>query len=158
MQTFHEAKPLRELKPHPDNPRDGDIGTIVESIRHNGWFGAIAYQKSTRHIIIGNHRAQAAEHCGIVEVPAFEIDCDDATALRILLADNRTSDLASNKPDELAGILASLATTSTLDGTGYDTSDLDDLISDMGASELPALPTEKAATVCPSCGHTWTAA
>lgn len=36
--------PVDALEPHPDNPRRGDVDAIAESIRHNGFFGAVLVQ------------------------------------------------------------------------------------------------------------------
>jgi hypothetical protein len=127
------TKPVAELLPHPRNPREGDVGAIHESILTNGWFGAIIQQKSTGFVLAGNHRLKALVAMDTdYEVPVIEVDCDDETALRILLADNRTNDLASYDSEELSGILAELAEAGdSLDGTGYSLEDLDDLIASL---------------------------
>ena len=76
---------------HPNNPRQGDIGAIAVSIQENGWFGSLVAQKSSGHVLAGNHRLQAARQLDIKEVPVHWIDVDDNQALKILLADNRTN-------------------------------------------------------------------
>jgi DNA modification methylase len=130
-QRYREAA-ISDLVLHPDNPRQGDIGAISTSIASNGWYGAVVVQKSTQHILAGNHRVQAARHLGLAQVPIIEIDVDDDTALRIMLADNRSSDLATNDEDALARILTRLAETSTLEGSLYDGDELDRLIAHLG--------------------------
>lgn len=128
-QKYRQAK-LDELQPHPDNPRQGDVGAIHTSIEQNGFYGAILVQKSTQRILAGHHRYQAAQHAGASTVPVIELDVDDPTALRILLADNRTNDLASYDNAALAAVLSSIAQENpeALLGTGYDGDDLDDLL------------------------------
>lgn len=90
---------VSELVPHPQNPRRGNLAAIVASIRSNGWFGVLVAQRSTRYVLAGNHRLAAAIELGYATVPVQWLDCDDRTALRILLADNRTSDLARYSDD-----------------------------------------------------------
>ena len=127
------TKPVENLIPHPRNPREGDVGAIHESILTNGWFGAIIQQKSTGFVLAGNHRLKALVAMNVhYEVPVIVVDCDDETALRILLADNRTNDLASYDSGELSSILSELAEAGdSLDGTGYSLEDLDDLIASL---------------------------
>lgn len=116
--------PLAELVHHPDNPRSGNIPAIVESIQTNGWYGTLVAQCSSSHVLVGNHRLQAAALCGIDKVPVQWIDCDDQTALRILLADNRIPDLATYDQSILTPLLATIAEGDTLAGTGWSDEDL----------------------------------
>jgi ParB-like chromosome segregation protein Spo0J len=120
----YESVKLSALSLHPDNPRQGDVGVIHESIKENGFYGALIVQKSSMRILAGNHRVQAAKAAGMTEVPAIVLDVDDATAQRILLVDNRSNDLASYDEAALAGLLLSM---DDLAGTGYTLDDLDAL-------------------------------
>lgn len=133
-QKYRKAS-VADLTPHPRNPRQGDIGAIHESIDANGFYGAIIVQKTTGHILAGNHRLQAAVQAGAKQVPIIEIDCDDKTALRILLADNRVNDLAGYDTDALTSLLTEIAMTGDLHGTGFDGDDLDDLLKDLDHTE-----------------------
>lgn len=54
---------------HPQNPRRGDIEAIADSIRANGFIGALRVQTSTSYVIGGNHTLQAAQLLGITRVP-----------------------------------------------------------------------------------------
>ena len=132
MRTINQATELAAIdaiRPHPQNPRQGDIGAIRTSIDNNGFYGTIIAQKKTGHILAGNHRWQAARQAGATELPVTWVDVDDDHALRILLADNRTNDLATYDDHALADLLKSLhESTGTLAGTGYDGDDLDDLV------------------------------
>lgn len=140
-QTYRTV-PIDTLTQHPANPRQGDVGAIHESITTNGFYGALIVQKTTGHVLAGNHRLQAARHAGASEIPILEIDVDDDTATRILLADNRTNDVAAYDDDSLATLLTELLETPlALAGTGYDGDDLDRLISDLEYAENP--PDEK---------------
>ena len=147
-----EVVPVTKLHPHPDNPRQGDVGAIVTSIQQNGWYGTLVAQTSTGRVLAGNHRLQAAAQIGMTEVPVYWVDVDDVTARKILLADNRTNDLATYDDDLLSLLLTDLASTDDLLGTGYDGDDLDDLLGDLagfdpiddpGPGEPPAVPVTK---------------
>lgn len=128
-----ELAPLDTVRPHPRNPRQGDTGAIHESIEANGFYGAIIAQKSTGFILAGNHRWQAAQQSAATEIPITWVDVDDDHALRILLADNRTNDLASYDENALAEILKEIHEAhGNLIGTGYDGDDLDQLLEDLG--------------------------
>lgn len=123
---------LSEVQPHPKNPKQGDVGAIAESIEANGWYGRILVQKRTGFIIAGNHRYLAAAHRGEDSVPAEIIDVDDATALRLLLADNRIADRGDYSDEQLALVLSEiLEAGGNLSGTGYDNDDLDQLLHDL---------------------------
>ena len=37
--------PINSVKPHPANPRKGNVAKIVESIKANGFYGSIVVQK-----------------------------------------------------------------------------------------------------------------
>jgi DNA modification methylase len=61
------------------------------------------------------------------------VECDDETAMRILLADNRTAEKAEREPEPLADLLQELEQTDDgLEGTGYMGDDLDELLDDLG--------------------------
>jgi hypothetical protein len=124
----HRSALVTELKPHPENPNQGDVGAIYESIEENGWYGAINVQKSTGFVIAGSHRYLAAVQAGAKRIPIIEIDCSDRAALKILLADNRMRDLASYDVAAQTALVKMLAEEDDLAGTGYDGDDVDDLI------------------------------
>lgn len=109
---------IDDAKPYRKNPRVGNLDAIRESIRENGFFAPIIVQKSTGEILAGNHRWMAAKAEGFKKVPAVYVDVDDQHAAKIVLADNRTNDLASYNSEILSDILAGLPTASV--GTGYD--------------------------------------
>jgi hypothetical protein len=136
--------PIDSLSPHPNNPRQGDLGAIVQSIKANGFYGAIVAQAGTNVIIVGEHRWLAAKEAGMTKVPVAFADVDDATAVKIMLADNRTSDGADYDQEQLANLLVELAESSGLEGTGYDGDDLDDLLALVKGQELPPLPSTEA--------------
>lgn len=165
MKIINEATelvPVQDLTPHPKNPRQGDVGAIHQSIEANGFYGVVIAQKSTGRVLAGNHRLLAAKHAGAKTVPVTWVDVDDATALRILIADNRTNDLASYDNAALAELLQGvLADAGTLEGTGYDGDALDELLYSLGldapdfapSDEGPPRLDETTPVECPECGH-----
>lgn len=124
-----EMVPTESLVAHPDNPNIGDVDAIAESIRVSGFVGALQVQRSSRRILGGNHSWLAASRMGMAEVPVQWIDCSDAEAERIMVALNRTRDLAVYDDATLAQLLERLAADPDygLDGTGYRDDDLDAL-------------------------------
>jgi hypothetical protein len=115
---------IDSVKLHPANPRVGYLPAIREAMQRNGWHGAIVVQKSTRLILAGNHRWLVAKELGLKRVLAHVVDVDDATARRILLADNRSADRATYDDPKLNEVLGMILTDepqpdAALVGTGY---------------------------------------
>lgn len=94
-QRYEPAVPVGHIEPHPLNPHEAELEPIRGSILDNGFYGAVIVQESTGHIVVGEHRWRSAIEEGADTIPVIYADVDDATAMRIMLADNRTSDLAS---------------------------------------------------------------
>lgn len=132
----YELVTLDKLTTHPANPRQGDIGAVVASIEAHGFYGALVVQRSTGRILAGNHRYLAAKALAMKAVPVTYVDVDDELAHRILVADNRTSDLGTYDDVALAELLTQLAQSDGgLDGTGYDGDDLDALLGDIARED-----------------------
>lgn len=127
-QTYELVDPAK-LVPHPDNPRKGDVQAIAESIGAHGFYGAVVVQRSTGHVLAGNHRLLAAQAHGIDKLPVLWLDVDDATARRILLVDNRTNERATWDFEALAAVLAEVqAEDADLAGLGWDEHELEALL------------------------------
>jgi ParB-like chromosome segregation protein Spo0J len=130
-QNIEQVSP-EKLIVHPENPRTGDIGVIVQSIEKNGWYGTIVAQRSTNYVLAGNHRLLAAHALNLPTVPVYWVDVDDTTARRIMLADNRASDIATYDDAALADLLRLVQEDDgTLYGTGFDEDDLAALLHDL---------------------------
>ena len=110
-----ETVGINEIKIHPMNPREGDIGSIIESLTHMGQYRPIVVNKRTQHIVSGNHTYQGAVQLGWEKIAVHWIDVDEIEEIKILIVDNRTSDLATYDPQELNKLL----TTTNLRGTGF---------------------------------------
>jgi hypothetical protein len=127
-EILHLSAVIGTLTPHPQNVRQGDIGLICQSLQQHGQYRPIVVQKSSNYILAGNHTYRAATALGWSEIAATYVDCDDAQALQIMLADNRTSDMASYDESALADLLTDMINLDALEGTLFDADDLDDLM------------------------------
>lgn len=125
-----DVVPIDSVTPHPENPRRGDLEEIRALIREHGFYGALVVQRSTGHILAGNHRWRAARQEGLESIPVVYIDVDDDRARRILLADNRSSDLGGYDDEALVALLTDLREPNGdgLHGTGYASDDLERLL------------------------------
>jgi ParB-like chromosome segregation protein Spo0J len=128
--------PVADLTPYPGNARQGDVGMISESLRVNGQFRPIVVNRPTGEILVGNHTYRAAVALGWPEIAVTYVEVDDAEARRIVLVDNRTSDLGTYDDERLADLLSSVS--HDLAGTGYTTDDLDELL--LGATGRSSRP------------------
>lgn len=117
--------PVGELKGYDKNPRKGNIQAIAQSLEINKQYRPIVVQKSTKKILAGNHTWKAAKSLGWEEIAVVFVDVNDEEAKRIVLADNRTNDLADYDGQILAELLRDLGTS---EGTGYSASDMDALL------------------------------
>ena len=136
----HTIVDIDSVQPHEKNVRQGDIGAISESLKAHGQYRPIVVDRRTNRILAGNHTWKAAKALGWQQIAAGYVETkDDDEALRILLADNRTTDLASYDDSGLAELLKQLSDTDIgLEGTAFDGDDLDALLKDLGHFELPA--------------------
>lgn len=124
MDTTVELVAIRDLIPHPDNARRGDVAAIADSLAAHGQYRPVVVSRRTGHVLAGNHTVKAAKRLRWRKVAAVYVDVDEAGERRILLADNRTADLGSYDDSALADLLR---TVGDFDGTGYAQSDLDRL-------------------------------
>jgi ParB-like chromosome segregation protein Spo0J len=157
-QTYSIAA-IDTLKKHPKNYKHGDVDAIGESIERNDFYGAPVVQKSTGFILVGNHRVESAKAKGLKELPVIIIDCDDAKAERILLADNRTAELGHNDDSALRALLEDRAKQDSLLGTGYRDADLARMKAKATApTKFPELDEGRPRHLytCPQCGFSWT--
>ncbi len=139
---------ISDLSPYYKNARRGNVDAIAESLQVNGQYKPIVVNEGAEtgrpwEVLVGNHTVQAAKQIGLEELDAVVIDVDDARARRIVLADNRTSDLASYDDAVLADLLSDAG---DLLGTGFTDVDLGGLLSGgaPGAADFIDPPEEDA--------------
>lgn len=149
LEEIKHAHP-RTLKPHPENPRVGDVAAIAESLRKHGQYVPIVLQRSTGYIVKGNHTRLGAlrllelakdpdegiDRAQWESIAYVERDVDDDEARAIMLDDNRASELGGYDSQKLLGLLDRLP---SLDRTIYDAAALESL----RRSITPATPDEE---------------
>jgi hypothetical protein len=113
--------PIEQVKQHPNNPNNGDIDNLIESIQVNGFVTAITVDANTGYIIAGNHRYQALHALGAREIPVLWVDhWDSDGAKRYLVGDNAAGKRAVLDPNATLALLQELNNTEKgLAGTGY---------------------------------------
>lgn len=113
------------LKPHPRNAREGNVDAIADSLKEFGQFRPIVVSQDG-YILAGNHTYFAACQLGWTTISRVEVPLDhhDPQAIRLMLADNRTSELGGYDEGLLLELLESVT---NLDATGYTFDDLADL-------------------------------
>lgn len=127
---YHDAlEPLLvdidTVSQHPENPNNGDVEEIIESIEINGMYRPIEVQHSTGYIVAGNTTWEACKHMGAGIVPVVYLELTDDEARRIVLVDNRSAQLARIDPALELNMLDRLIRNQNGDmrallGTGYD--------------------------------------
>lgn len=123
--------PVDSLRPHPRNPRRGDVSAIVESLKEFGQVRPIVTTPDGT-IVAGHHVYYAAQELGWTDIAAVQPDLTEAQAQRYLLADNRLAELGSYDQEALGGLLEEIMDAGGLEGTGWKPDDVDDLMAAMG--------------------------
>lgn len=121
---------VSKLKGYDKNPRKGNVKAIAESLQVNSQYRPIVVQKSSMKILAGNHTWKAAKELGWKKIAVVFVDVNDEEAKRIVLADNRTNDLADYDNAILAEILKDLGDGS---GTGYSEADMNAIFNAVAA-------------------------
>ncbi|WP_327385051.1 hypothetical protein [Streptomyces sp. NBC_01207] len=182
-----DTVPLRLLTPFPGNAKRGEVPVILDSLRRNGQYRGLVVREIPNGpliVLAGNHTAQALDShgrgpcsftftvdgeerpCGICHgedwEPAARCEvyvCDDGTARRINLVDNKSADLGSYDRDALAELLSYL--NEDYAGTGYTEGEVMGIVhalppQDVDEEEFPAfdedIPTQYC---CPKCQYSW---
>lgn len=130
-----ETVPLDALQTYPGNPRRGNVEAIGESLKENHQFSPLVVQRATGYVLSGNHTFTAAHRLGWPTIDVVYVDVDDDRAKKIVLAANRTADLARYDDEALTELLESLD--GDLSGTGYTAEDLDAILT--GLDDVPDL-------------------
>ncbi len=151
-----EWVPVEKVFLSPANPRQNDsaVEHVAASLRRFSWQQPIVAKRSGE-IIAGNTRLKAAKSLGITSVPVVWFDGSDLDAAAYQVADNRTHEFATWDEKALSQILEHLRAEDALDGVGFSSGEIDDLLAeleaelgptdgdDLGAGELPEHPVTK---------------
>ena len=124
----------------PSNPRFNDeaVPHVAASIRRFGWQQPIVAKRSGE-LIAGHTRLKAALGLGLSEVPVVWFDGSDLEATAYQIADNKTHEFSSWNETELAALLQELRAEDALEGVGYSSQEIDELLAELSAQEAPDL-------------------
>lgn len=135
--------PIDSLEPFPGNPRQGDVGELVRSLKRFGQVKPILVDGS--RIIAGHHVRLATIELGWTHIAVVQNEFQDEAEQRAyLMADNRLGDLGGYDTELMMAQLRALAE-GDLAGTGYDTTTLDEALAklrEMAATE-PVIAAER---------------
>lgn len=124
----HLLVPLTDVHQHPDNPNNGDLDGLIESITVNGFYQPIIINEQGE-ILAGNHRYQAMHALGETHIPAIRVDADREKSLRLMLVDNKITRNGWDDGAIIERLLADLAESDIgLIGTGWNEDDLAQLV------------------------------
>jgi hypothetical protein len=124
---LHEVD-IDTLVEYPDNPRLGDIEKIQESLLENGQYRPLTVNKNNNQILTGNHTWLAMKELGWEKCTVTYVDVDENKAKKIVLVDNRLSDVADYDNELLTKMLQDMV--EDLMGTGFEQKDIDELLAD----------------------------
>lgn len=121
--------PVADLTPFPGNAKRGHVGMIRDSIQEHDQYRALVVRHTPDDrlvVLAGNHTLQAIKELRRPTARCEIIACDDATARKINLVDNRAADAGTYDDRALADILSALD--GDFAGTGYDADDLTSIL------------------------------
>lgn len=125
--TEGEKVAMSELRPYPGNPNQGDIGLLTRLLTEHGQTRSVVVSRRTNRILVGNNLAKAADLLGWTELFVAWVDVDSDTEKRILLVDNRSSQLGSWSTGDLGSLLAGMGPKG-VQSSGFTLADLDDIL------------------------------
>jgi ParB/RepB/Spo0J family partition protein len=100
--------PIGDLQVNPRNPRrhsDEQITRLMASLRTDGQTKPLLVRRENRMMIAGHGVLRAAQRLNWVTISAVLLDVDQKTADRIMLGDNRFSDLSTHDEERVAELL-----------------------------------------------------
>lgn len=136
--------PIDSIRPHPRNPRQGDVGAMSLSLERFGQYRPAVVRAGdgpeAGEIVAGSHMWKAAKALGWTHLAVLPRVMGEQEAVALMLADNRVADRGSYDQAALADLLQDLqaADDGRLDpALGYDEEDLADLLSVLDRSGPP---------------------
>lgn len=139
--------PIAGLKPLVNNPRRGDIEAVKRSLVRFGQFKPIVVRvhndagEEVNEVLMGNHTHLSAKELGGTKLAiSFEDEWSDLEAKAAAIADNHTSDLATNDDRAMADFLLEIKEDPTLlDATSYSGDDIEDFLFLLETPEVPGV-------------------
>lgn len=124
--------PVDEIKEWENNSRihtKRNLDAIRTSLENFDQYKPIVVQKSSMRIIAGNGTYMAARSLGWKTIFCNIVDVDDSKAEALAIADNRTGLLSQWDEKQLTESLKNLRDSGDLNLTGFDTLELDKMLS-----------------------------
>lgn len=144
-QVTPELVEIGRLRPHPENPRNGDQDAINASIAEHGVFRTIVVS-SDDVVLAGNHTYFGAIEQGETELWISRVPFDHKSeqARQVMLVDNRAADLGRNDVAQLVKVLQGLDDTAP---AGYSDDDLKELVEQLERDSNEQLGGEQPASL-----------
>jgi len=127
--------PLGELTPFPGNAKRGRVDVIRGSLREHGQYRSLVVRETPDAglvVLAGNHTMIALAEEGETEARCEVITCDDRTAKKINLVDNKAADDGDYDSGALAALLTALE--GDYEGTGFADDEVADLLEALEAA------------------------
>lgn len=152
-----ELVPLQKLKRLPRNPKSHDCGLLHTSIGRFGFLERILINRTTGHLLAGHGRVTTLQQLkasgapappGVKRngkdwlVPADYVELPEAEEEAAAVVLNRATEAGGWDDAQLAAVLADLAATDALEGTGFDGDDVDALLRSLAPLPGPDEPEE----------------
>jgi ParB-like nuclease domain len=99
---------IADLAVNPRNPRkhsDEQISRLMASLRTDGQTKPLLARRENKMLIAGHGVRAAAQRLGWTAISVVLLDVDQKTADRIMLGDNRFSDLSTHDDERVAELL-----------------------------------------------------
>lgn len=151
------AVPIDSVNPDAANARkhgEKNMAAIVASLSRFGQRAPIVVQRKGMVVRAGNGRLAAAKSLGWSHIAAVVVDDESVDAVAFAIADNRTAELAEWDKETLASLLDTLPE-DDLGVTGFDESDLKDLLSELTPEVVDDTPPEPPPTPVSKTGDLW---
>lgn len=132
-----------ELRPFPGNAKEHDDAELDASAERFGQFRSVVARKledGSLQLLAGHGTTEALGRSGLAKVRVELVECDDDTALGIVVADNAIGRRAGFNESALAALLAQLDEGSGFVGTGVSSAEYDDLLAKLAEASATPLP------------------
>ena len=129
--------PLSALHLDPTNARtlaEQNLAAIKAIVQRFGQAEPLAVHPRTGRVIGGNGRLVAMLALGWKECDVVMLELSDVEATALGIALNRTAELAGWDPGAPAKMLGELGAEGALDGVGYSSADIDELLAEIAAN------------------------
>lgn len=124
------------LNEYPNNPRQGDIPMISESLNQHGQYRPLTVNKRDMTILTGNHTWKAMKQLGWKTCIVTYVDVDETQAKKIVVVDNRLGDIAGYDDELLSSMLQEIVDSGDYLGTGFNAREIDELLQSIDVDDV----------------------